>query len=349
MPTKGNHAMRHASHPITYRDACVLVFLALLVPAAFLVLAQRSREQAHRVKCASNLRRIGQSIQIYANDNKGAFPRTIFGTDDPNPVPTEYTGVDATDPFGPGGPASNDTTAPLYLLLRVGDIGPEVFICPSTEKIWDVSPWPRAPKSASNFTSRSHLTYGYTNPYPSQAARMMGFKLNYTLSSDFAIAADMGAAAPAAMQTAANAPRAQMVKANSPNHAGDGQNVLYADCHVDWATTIFAGSPRPVVGAPRDNVYAFGVDTTQTAPSAGIRGAPVDQYDTVILPAVDIGPQPAAAVLSLMEQPGLLLLIVGIAVLVIMAVVAVVVVKMTRGKQSGSPPPLPPGGPGGGR
>jgi prepilin-type processing-associated H-X9-DG protein len=84
------------------------------------------------------------------------------------------------------------------------------------------------------------------------------------------------------------------MKANSPNHAGDGQNVLYGDGHVDWVPTVFAGCPRPVSGAPRDNIYAFGPDVNAAAPSAGSYGAARDQYDSVILPTSDRGPQPKA-------------------------------------------------------
>ena len=37
----------------------------------------RAREQANRVKSASNLRQMGQGIQMFANENKGKFPKEI--------------------------------------------------------------------------------------------------------------------------------------------------------------------------------------------------------------------------------------------------------------------------------
>jgi prepilin-type processing-associated H-X9-DG protein len=43
--------------------------MAILLPSL-----NRAREQANRVKSASNLRMIGQSVMIYANENKGKFP-----------------------------------------------------------------------------------------------------------------------------------------------------------------------------------------------------------------------------------------------------------------------------------
>ena len=40
----------------------------------------RAREQANRIKSASNLRQIGQACLIYANDHKGKFPDDLAGT-----------------------------------------------------------------------------------------------------------------------------------------------------------------------------------------------------------------------------------------------------------------------------
>jgi hypothetical protein len=286
--------MPSSSKPFTLRDLAVLAFIAcLLVPVGARVI-HNANNGGNRTTCATNLRQIGQAIMIYANAHKnGPFPRTLWETTAPDPVPTEYTGVTATDPFlMPGGPGPNDVTAGLYLLLRFGDVTSEVFVCPSSTTSGRFVPPPGSTyTSFSNFSSRAALSYAYTNPYPSEAARKLGFKLNYTLSSDFAISADMGPG-PAAAQVPADADRRTMMTANSPNHRGQGQLVLYADGHVDWSDTPFCGSPRPAANAPRDNVYAYGVDADRKTPSAGIRGAPRDQYDTVILPSFDMGPQP---------------------------------------------------------
>lgn len=327
-----------ASRAFTLRELLVLLFLASLLPISFAQLTQRSREQANRIKCASNLRQIGQAILIYANENRGAFPRTLFDMAD-EPVPTEYTGANAADPFGPGGPAPNDVTAALFLLLRTGDITPEVFVCPVSDAdklMGDV-------ETRSNFTGRANVTYAYTNPYPSAAARRLKYKLNWTLNSDFAVAADMGRGPDVGM-VAANAPRRQMVRANAPFHHGAGQNVLYADGHVEWSPTIFCGAARPIPGAPKDNIYAFGIDSVKTTPSAGIVGAPQDQYDSVILPTADMGPQPSA--LPPPDPAGwsrqAILVVVGAAVLVGMVAVLLVVI-VRSGRPGGPPPPVPSG------
>jgi prepilin-type processing-associated H-X9-DG protein len=48
------------------------LMLAVLLPAT-----NRARETANRVKCASNMRQIGQGILLYANDHKGKYPDNL--------------------------------------------------------------------------------------------------------------------------------------------------------------------------------------------------------------------------------------------------------------------------------
>src|SRR5579859_6559139 len=48
----------------------ISVLIALLMPAL-----SRAREQSKQVACLSNLRQLGMAFYMYANDNKGLFPR----------------------------------------------------------------------------------------------------------------------------------------------------------------------------------------------------------------------------------------------------------------------------------
>jgi len=132
----------------------------------------------------------------------------------------------------------------------------------------------------SNFPDRANLSYSYINSYPSPAAFDAGFKLNFTLPSEFAVAADInpGGDGPvrvrAGQMPPASTGRRQpatkpstswkfdkaMRSANSPNHGGFGQNVLYGDGHVDWQPTPFCGMPRDRQQVrnrepARDNIY----------------------------------------------------------------------------------------------
>ena len=289
----------------TLIDLCVcLVLLLLLFGAALPEVVGRMGEQARRIRCGSNLRLIGQGLQLYTNTNRGNFPRTVY--DGVGGPPLCYTGWQAPNAFGPGGPGPNDVTAALFLLARTADpldrVEPECFVCPSTEgRWWDFNGGP--PTAVSNFPGREFLSYSYVNSYPTAAAVKAGFKLNYRLSADFVVAADMNPGGPAATSVGFDASRRAIQPANSPNHNGDGQNVLFADGHVDFSATPFCGMQRPAgpgAAVPyRDNIYTFGSVPSAAAGPNGIAGAPVDALDSVLLPAVADGPQPAARLRSL--------------------------------------------------
>ena len=65
---------------LTLVELLVIVFVIFLA-LAFLIPTMNSANRggsSNRVKCASNLRQIGQAIQLYCNENHGNFPRTVY-------------------------------------------------------------------------------------------------------------------------------------------------------------------------------------------------------------------------------------------------------------------------------
>src|SRR6185437_16900943 len=89
------------------------------------------------------------------------------------------------------------------------------------------------------------LSYSYQNPYPSTDAVSNGFIFNDSMSADFALMSDINPGTIGSAMTAQGAGNKGPVTvnltdsgslqraANSVNHQNDGQNVLYADGHVD--------------------------------------------------------------------------------------------------------------------
>src|SRR5690242_21676316 len=117
----------------TLLELLVVIFIIAIVASILIPTVHRTRhgEGSGRVKCGSNLRQIGQAILLYANENKGAYPRTIFDVKNPAPTwGTPYEGSEKlgalpkekVDPFDPKKsevvPKPNDVTAALFKIGR---------------------------------------------------------------------------------------------------------------------------------------------------------------------------------------------------------------------------------------
>jgi prepilin-type processing-associated H-X9-DG protein len=257
----------------------LVVFLAgVALPGIF----GNSKETSRRVKCAQNLKMLGQALLLYANENNGNYPRTVWSPDSDKLA--FYSKPDAKNPFAKGddGVDPADVTAAMFLLARTQDITTEVFICPSSDaesltgkdkdgkdKVYNV-------QEHSNFPGVKNLSYSMHVPYPTNAARNDGFRWTNTLSADFATVADMNPGTEELTKLTALSPAKDLRKGNSLNHGGDGQNVLYGDGHVDFIQTPFAGIDQ-------ENIYTYG-PSGKTKGGDGIVGRPMSKNDSILLP-----------------------------------------------------------------
>jgi prepilin-type processing-associated H-X9-DG protein len=267
----------------TILEMLVIVALILFALSLFFPFRERSYGNSNRVKCAANLRSIGQSILLYSNENSGASPRNFYSSD----------GSTSTDPFAAtSGVPNNSVPASLFLLLRNEDIGPAVFTCPSSNTLPD--PFHNTNERGTftagfcaNFDTplNVYLSYSYACPFADSAATAAGFKLDSKIDPTYAIASDMnpgttGGTMDNVLLPTVGSPTATMRWANSNNHGKDGQNVLFGDGHVEFDN-------NPFVGMNQDNIF-----TRNVFPSGSVINGPVDEGpsgppDSVLLPTDD--------------------------------------------------------------
>ena len=115
--------------------AIITVLIAILLPVV-----TAAKEQANRVKCASNLRQIMTGLQLYSSDNRNHYPRVRMVTA-LNAANEYFTGPLDQNPFDgevwsdPSGYSDsmfdNDVTAAYFLLVHYKIVTVDVFLRPS--------------------------------------------------------------------------------------------------------------------------------------------------------------------------------------------------------------------------
>ena len=246
------HPSRRKSSAFTLVELMVVVSVIAVLIAILLPGLTAARERANRVKCASNLRQIGLAMKMYADDHRGAYPR---GKADPRLTTlTAFRDHKAPDPFSSQATAVNDVTMPMFLLVRRMKVGTGVFICPSTPHV-PLAEAGGAVMPPSNFSGWKHLSYSVANLYPSfQTVQTTRYRLTARTVGNFVLAADRNTTDARASgfpkKITPRFPASDQRKLNSTNHNRVGQNVLYNDGRVVWATHTWVGVQEDCIYAP---------------------------------------------------------------------------------------------------
>jgi len=290
----------------------VVAIIALLISILLPSLA-RARELSKRAVCAANVRGIGQSCKIYANDFAEAWPIAAFSK-------RSWAGI--LDPGGyneagaASGPDRETASVPdvgltdgttrlsisrcFWIIVKSGGTTNKQFICPSSSNQTDST---ANPMTFFDFTESNNVSYGYQYPYgnsaavPSEAldpgAAVIADQCNPTKTVLNAISAttptmpaDFMGALPEEWKTV-----------GSTHHSdGEGQNVLFGDGHASFEKRVACGLPMDIkpfsTGGDDyehpDLIFETAYDTTDPAHDGGISGG-----DTSVTDITDCAPQTA--------------------------------------------------------
>ncbi|MBI3832701.1 MAG: hypothetical protein HY287_00020 [Planctomycetes bacterium] len=255
----------------------VLMIIVMLAGPAFAQIRSLSR----RDQCALNVRGIGNSMKIYANDNQEkwaipAFKRGLIdngGIDylnnrsatDGEPTDSGEVGFDRaneTTSETPGNPSGGSTavsvTRSFWMMVRSGDIAERQFICPSSRDAVDPGDFLFDGGDYYDFAGYENISYGYQVPFgPRDTQPREG------ADGRQVVAADKGPYYLDRLDPMFETRRGKPLyyddsplrwrPYNSPNHGRQGQNVLRGD-----GSGLFFDTP--LAGVNGDNIYTLMTD-----------------------------------------------------------------------------------------
>ena len=262
----------------TLIELLVVVAIIALLISILLPSLSRARELSKRLVCQANMKGLGTSFKIYANENIEQWPVPPFDESAIN-----ETGIEYIDQIGEDGDLDREemsctegdmseycqgnsstqvsTTRAFWMLVRTGEVTVKQYHCPSSDDVVDDT---QEIDRYYDFKNVNRVSYGYQVPFGPNDTRP-----SENADSRQAMAGDKGPFAyerlpvldPQGMGLTQNSSPNEWKQLNSGNHggrgAGEGENILFQDGHAEFVR-------KPIVGIDSDNIYTLMADDAST-------------------------------------------------------------------------------------
>ncbi len=279
--------MKRRTHGFTLIELLVVIAIIALLISILLPSLSRARELSKRLVCASNVKGIGTSAKIYANDNNERWMVPPFSKTKVDNGGIDYLndGTSSNDTFTTPlddegevgwdrhlqsesetqqnqnqGTAALSVTRAYWMMVRSGDITVKQFICPSSGDTEDQT---ENLDLYYDFSGYESISYGYQVPFgPRDTQPREGMDNRQIIAADkspFYMKTydpqpqDFGRNPPVNLEDSPKEWRAFNSANHGGNQNGEGQNCLYADGHASFQR-------RPAVGIDSDNIYTLMTD-----------------------------------------------------------------------------------------
>jgi prepilin-type N-terminal cleavage/methylation domain-containing protein len=307
--------MKHAKRPgFTLIELLVVVAIIALLIAILIPSLGRAKELSNRSACGASITGIIKALNLYAAENADSFPLVLPPTTANkinNAVPKPSTAapngtgsvqLTLNSYYNSANAQAGDPMANLWILVLKGNLGPKQFICKSDP----AGPTPAdQTDSSGNFyddfgevggainTTIGNQSYSFAFMWTNTTGA--GNWWRTTVDSSLPIASDMapldGTGSPVrslaqTLTSAQAAPNFPYI-VNSNNHTGgEGQNIGFADTHVEFNKNPYAGQGGDCIwtSSPAGVATKYTNATTFTAPATS--SAP---YDVLMVPVRDAG------------------------------------------------------------